>query len=124
MLISLIVGIILAILSALSYIAYKFPNTYSFLLNYILWPLILASYVALYSYNFAFQLLELNIPYNYDDKLIRELIESLKVSWLLINIPFILLLSYFYLLHKIHNIINYFGDKEPDQEGNNKKSDN
>jgi hypothetical protein len=121
---SLITGIILALLSALAYIAYKFPNTYSFLYHHILWLLIILLFVGSTSYNFAFQLLELNLPYDDNYKLVKEITDSLSIPWLLLYISFVLGYGYFHLLYKMHDIINYFDNSNSKAKEDDEKSDN
>lgn len=109
---SIVSGLIIAFITSLAIIAYRFPKFYKLLYS-ILWAISFIIFISIFSYNWAFIQLEKSIQVNDATRSIFSIIESKKIDWTLTNIVFISFLAYIFLLYKIHNILSYFEKDSP-----------
>lgn len=111
---TIISGLILAFISTLAVLAYRFPKLFSFIykiLHYLAWLI----FLMLFSYYMSIHIIYMEAIEKSCD-CAKEIINNKSFSWLTVNIVFILFQLYIYLLVKIHNIIHYFEDNEPKNE--------
>jgi hypothetical protein len=124
---TLISGSILAILSALAYIAYHHPRFYSKIYNRLM-ASILSAFVVLFAYNFGVMNARLSIPYDTTKGIdefkkisdIKDSLERIQVPMSYIIFGTLALLIYFSILYMLPTILNLPQDEKNDIPSNKK----
>jgi hypothetical protein len=109
---TLISGSILAILSALAYIAYHHPVFFGKIYNYLMSSVVIA-FVVLSAYNFGVMYARWSIPYDTNKSIeefkkireIKDALETIEIPFLYLFVGMIVLAIYFSVLYALPTIL-------------------